>query len=50
MGLRFVYGRAGTGKSHRCMQEIKQVLREGGKGPLVMIVPEQYTLQAEKNW
>ena len=48
MGLRLVYGRAGTGKSHRCMQEIKQVLREGGKGPLVMIVPEQYTLQAEK--
>lgn len=49
MGLRFVYGRAGTGKSYRCMQEIKEALREGGRSPLVMIVPEQYTLQAEIN-
>lgn len=49
MGLRFVYGRAGTGKSYWCMAEIKKLLKEGDGVPLILIVPEQYTLQAEKD-
>ncbi len=49
MGLRFIYGRAGSGKSHLCMQEINSMLRDGDKGPLILLVPEQYTLQAERN-
>jgi ATP-dependent helicase/nuclease subunit B len=49
MGLRFVYGRAGSGKSHLCLQEIKEAVSGGSRGPLILVVPEQYTLQAEKN-
>ncbi len=49
MGLRIVYGRAGSGKSRLCLQEIKAAHTDGAKGRLILIVPEQYTLQAEKN-
>nr|HQA47677.1 helicase-exonuclease AddAB subunit AddB [Bacillota bacterium] len=49
MGLRIVYGRAGSGKSRLCLQEIKAALMDGAKGRLILVVPEQYTLQAEKN-
>lgn len=49
MGLRFIYGRAGTGKSYWCMQEIKKSLQRDNSIPLVFIVPEQYTLQGEKD-
>ena len=49
MGLRFIYGRAGSGKSYTCMQQISDMLKQGGQGPLILLVPEQYTLQAEKN-
>ena len=49
MGLRIVYGRAGSGKSRLCLQEIKAALADGCKGRLILVVPEQYTLQAEKD-
>lgn len=49
MGLRIVYGRAGSGKSSLCLEEIKIALNIGGECPLVLIVPEQFSLQAEKN-
>lgn len=47
MGLRIVYGRAGSGKSAFCLHEIKN--RSGARHPLILIVPEQFSLQAEKN-
>ncbi|MGI6668799.1 MAG: hypothetical protein ACOX4M_05100 [Acetivibrionales bacterium] len=61
MGLRIVYGRAGSGKTAFCLKEIEERLRtagnlfpgderaSGGKCPLILIVPEQFSLQAEKN-
>lgn len=49
MGLRIVYGRAGSGKSTFCLQEMKQKLASGDGRPLVLIVPEQFSLQAEKS-
>jgi ATP-dependent helicase/nuclease subunit B len=49
MGLRLIYGRAGTGKSTYCLNEIKERLKEGGNTPLVLVVPEQFSLQSEKN-
>ncbi len=54
MGLRIVYGRAGSGKSTFCLQEIKNKLASGTNAaaqghPLVLIVPEQFSLQAERN-
>ncbi len=49
MGLRIIYGRAGCGKSRFCLEEIRQRLARGGDTPLVLVVPEQFTLQAERN-
>jgi len=54
MGLRIVYGRAGSGKSTFCLQEIKNMLVSDNntlseRHPLVLIVPEQFSLQAERN-
>lgn len=45
MGLRFVYGRAGTGKSDFCFQEIK---RNIDNNRIYMITPEQFSFMAEK--
>lgn len=48
MSIRFIVGRAGTGKSRRCLDEIREELsREPDGRPLVLLVPEQSTFQAE---
>ena len=47
MGLRFIYGRAGTGKSTFCMNEIKKNINANKK--IYIITPEQYSYSAEKN-
>ena len=49
MSLRIIYGRAGSGKSHFCLNEIKDNLKEHSDKKLFLIVPEQYSLQAEKD-
>jgi ATP-dependent helicase/nuclease subunit B len=62
MGLRIVYGRAGSGKSSFCYNEIREKIsgadkaesgarkrEDGVQKPLLLIVPEQFSLQAEKN-
>jgi len=49
MGLKIVYGRAGSGKTAYCLNEIREELKSGSNHPLILIVPEQYSLQAEKN-
>ncbi|HOL91166.1 MAG TPA: exodeoxyribonuclease V subunit gamma [Clostridiales bacterium] len=54
MGLRIVYGRAGSGKSSFCYNEIRErASTDGNAGKavpkLLLIVPEQFSLQAEKN-
>lgn len=51
MGLRIVYGRAGSGKTSFCLEEMKNALNTGTgeTHPLVLIIPEQFSLQAEKN-
>lgn len=49
MSLRFIYGRAGSGKSSFCLKEIKEKLENGFNGRLILIVPEQYSLQAERS-
>lgn len=46
--LRFILGRAGSGKTRRCLDEIRQQLRRAPEGPpLVFLVPEQATFQTE---
>ena len=48
MGLRFILGRAGTGKTYKCLKEIADYQKNGGMGNAILIVPEQFSLQAEK--
>ncbi|MBU3142634.1 PD-(D/E)XK nuclease family protein [Clostridium sp. CF012] len=49
MSLRFIYGGAGRGKSTFCLADIKQRQVEECEKPLVLLVPEQFSFQAEKN-
>jgi len=48
MGLRFILGRAGTGKTRLCLEEIKGLAHQGGNNSLIMLVPEQATLVTER--
>lgn len=46
MGLRFIYGTAGTGKSEFCFNEIKNNIKN--KEKIYIITPEQFSYFAEK--
>ena len=48
MGLRFVIGRSGSGKSTYMLDEIKKKAQENETTPIIMLVPEQYTFEMEK--
>lgn len=49
MGVRFLLGRAGSGKSRRVFREIGEELRrDPGGPPLVLLVPEQMTQAADR--
>lgn len=49
MKLRIVEGAAGSGKTHLCMEQIAERLREAPLGaPLLLMVPEQATFLAER--
>lgn len=48
MSLRFIIGRAGSGKSRCCLDEIREKLKSEITGaPLIYLVPEQMSFQAE---
>lgn len=49
MSLRIIYGRAGSGKSRFCIEDIKRSKVEYPDKTLILLVPEQFTLQGEKN-
>lgn len=49
MSFRFIYGRAGSGKSRFCIDSIEKELKKDEKKPLILIVPEQFSFQAEKS-
>lgn len=49
MSLRFIYGRSGSGKSYYCLKDIKRKLEKDDKNPLILLVPEQFSFQSEKN-
>ena len=46
MSLRFVIGRAGSGKSTLCLREVQEELR--GKQYYIYLVPEQMTFQTQQ--
>ena len=46
---RFLLGPAGSGKTFRCLAEIRAALQEGAEGsPLVLLAPKQATFQLER--
>lgn len=47
MGLRLIYGRAGSGKTSYCFQEIKNKINNEEK--IYIITPEQFSFSAEKH-
>jgi ATP-dependent helicase/nuclease subunit B len=47
--IRFLLGPAGSGKTHRCLTEIREALRNDPDGlPLVLLAPKQATFQLER--
>ena len=51
MGIRFIFGRAGTGKSRFCLDQIKKKIdRNDNNNKLILLVPEQYTFDTEKKF
>lgn len=49
MGLQLILGRSGTGKTELCLQEIAARQAQNIQTPLILIVPEQFSLQAERD-
>ncbi|OZM58209.1 helicase-exonuclease AddAB subunit AddB [Lottiidibacillus patelloidae] len=48
MGLRFILGRAGSGKSSTCITEIVETIANEPNGkPIIYLTPEQMTFQSE---
>ncbi|MGL4911432.1 MAG: UvrD-helicase domain-containing protein, partial [Romboutsia sp.] len=48
MGLRFVLGRGGSGKSTYILEKIKERVQDNETSPVIILVPEQYTFEMEK--
>ena len=49
MQVRFLLGPAGSGKTFRCLEEIRAALQEGAEGlPLLLLAPKQATFQLER--
>jgi ATP-dependent helicase/nuclease subunit B len=48
MSVRFILGRAGTGKTRVCLDSIREALIEDPNGPpIILLVPDQATFQME---
>ena len=47
MGLHFIFGRAGTGKTERCCREIREYVAEHPERKAFLLVPDQGTYTAE---
>lgn len=49
MEIRLLLGPAGSGKTHRCLGEIRDELRRNPSGaPLLLLAPKQSTFQLER--
>ncbi|MHC4678294.1 MAG: PD-(D/E)XK nuclease family protein, partial [Planctomycetota bacterium] len=48
MAVRFILGRSGTGKTRYCIKAVTDALLERSETPLLLLVPEQATYQAER--
>ncbi|MEG0855762.1 MAG: helicase-exonuclease AddAB subunit AddB [Terrisporobacter sp.] len=48
MGLRFVLGRGGIGKTTFMLNQIKNRVQDNETSPVILLVPEQYSFEMEK--
>ncbi len=49
MQIRFLVGPAGSGKTHRCLEEIRRRLRDpADSADLILLAPRQSTFQLER--
>ena len=48
MAVQFILGRSGTGKTSYCVRVIADALAEASEQPLIFLVPEQASYQAER--
>jgi len=48
MGFRYIIGRAGRGKTHYLLEEIQKKINQQ-TNRIILLVPEQFTLQAERD-
>lgn len=49
MGLKLILGRAGSGKTRCCLEDIRKRLRQSPAGrPLILLLPEHATFQVER--
>ena len=48
MAIQFILGRSGTGKTRYCIDSIVKGLRQGLDKPIILLLPEQATYQAER--
>jgi ATP-dependent helicase/nuclease subunit B len=49
MALGFIIGGSGSGKTYKCYEEIIEYSLKDGKKNLILLVPEQFTLQTQKD-
>lgn len=49
MKVQFVIGRAGSGKTTKCYEAIEEKLQEQEVGQLILLVPEQFNLQMQRD-
>lgn len=48
MGLRLIYGKAGSGKSSYCFSEVARLIEKENEKKIYIITPEQFSFTAEK--
>ncbi len=46
--VEFILGRSGVGKTHYCYEQVAKALKEEGHNNLIVLVPEQFNLQTQK--
>ena len=49
MGLRLIYGKAGSGKTAYCFSEIAKIIEKDKDSKIYIITPEQISYTAERN-
>lgn len=49
IALQFILGRTGSGKTHTCYDQIIETSLKDNKKPYILLVPEQFTLQTQRD-